>query len=263
MSTSCLETFVDRFLKRASHTFSSVLFDELPDVQFYMKDLQGRYVQVNQVVKENYLMSDDREIIRKTDHQLFPRYLADHYVQDDQQVLQGATIRNRIELVGRYDGTTAWSRTTKTPVRSRNGRIIGLAGMTRDLGKMSATVLPYQELSAATRYIDLHHGEVISVAVLARIAHVSPRALQRKFQKVFRMSPLQYVRRVRISKASRLLASSQKSIKAIAACTGFSDQSHLTREFVRCVGATPRAYRMRYLAENQESKVSSSKMRKS
>jgi len=247
MSTTCHTSFAEHFITRVSHSFSDVLFDDLPDVQFYIKDARGRYVQVNRVLKENYMMTDDREIISKTDHELFPHYLADNYVQDDQQVFQGATIRNRIELVGRYDGTAAWSSTTKTPIRSRNGKIIGLAGITRDLGKMSSAVLPYQELSEVTRYIEANYSEVISVVTLARLVHVSPRSLQRKFLSVFRMSPLQYVRRVRIHKASRLLVASDKSINAIAACTGFSDQSHLTREFARCLGTTPKAYRKRYL----------------
>ncbi|NOY42635.1 MAG: AraC family transcriptional regulator [Planctomycetes bacterium] len=239
-------SFVDRFMARIMHSYSNVLFEELPDVQFFMKDTRGRYVQVNHVLKENYMMADDRDIISKTDYQLFPQYLADNYVQDDQQVFQGVTIRNRIELVGRYDGTAIWSSTTKTPIRSRHGNVIGLAGISREIGKMSSMVLPYQELASVTRHIEANYSQAITVVEMAKIAAISPRSLQRKFHVAFRMSPLQYLRRVRISEASRLLATTGTPISTIAADTGFADQSHLTRAFVDAVGKTPGAFRKRY-----------------
>jgi len=175
MSLQHGNSFVDRFMARISPSFGDVLFETLPDVQFFVKDARGRYVKVNQSLKDNYLMADDQEIIGKTDHALFPHYLADNYVRDDQQVFRGALIRNRIELVGRYDGTAAWSITTKTPLRTAKGQIIGLAGITRDMGKTSLTVLPYQRLDAVTRYIEENYDGKISLEVLAEIAKLSVR----------------------------------------------------------------------------------------
>jgi len=155
-------------------------------------------------------------------------------------------------LVGRYDGTMAWSITTKVPLRTARGKIIGLAGITRDLGKTSSSVLPYQQLDAVTRYIEENYDGEISLKVLAKIAKLSVRSLQRKFQSVFRITPIQYVARLRIIKASKLLATTDTPIATIAAATGFSDQSHLTRKFVLAVGETPSAYRKRHYHTNDD-----------
>jgi len=246
------KSFVDRFMKRVSTSFGDVLFETLPDVQFFVKDTRGRYVKVNQSLKDNYLMADDLEIVGKTDHELFPHYLADNYVRDDKQVFHGASIQNRIELVGHYDGTASWSITTKTPLCSNKGQIIGLAGITRDLQKTSSSVLPFQRLDAVTRHIEENYECDISLETLAKVAKLSIRSLQRKFRAVFRITPSQYVARLRIIKASKLLATTDMPIVMIAASTGFSDQSHLTRKFVSAVGETPSAFRKRHYQTNDE-----------
>ncbi len=238
--------FVDRFMKRVSTSFGDVLFETLPDVQFFVKDASGRYVKVNQSLKDNYLMADDLEIIGKTDHEIFPHYLADNYVRDDKQVFDGASIQNRIELVGRYDGSASWSITTKTPLCTSKGQIIGLAGITRDLEKTSSSVLPYQRLDAVTRYIEENYHSEVTLETLAKLAKLSIRSLQRKFRSVFRITPSEYLLRVRIIKASKMLATTSTPIASIAAATGFSDQSHLTRRFVSAVGETPRSFRKRH-----------------
>lgn len=239
-------SFLECEMAKISPFLGDVLFETLPDIQFFVKDALGRYVKVNQALKDNYLMADDNEILGKTDYELFPHYLADNYVQDDKQVLRGTLIQNRIELVGRYDGTATWSATTKTPLRTAQGRIIGLAGITRDMGKTSSTVLPYQQLDEVTRYIEEHYGERISLDELANIAELSVRSLQRRFHSVFRFTPSQYIMRIRIIKASKLLATTNTPIAAIATTTGFSDQSHLTRTFVDSVGETPSNFRKKY-----------------
>ena len=246
MADASRDTFVERFLRRVANPYGHALFDVLPDVQYFVKDSRGRYVQVNQALKNNYLISSDEEIIGKTDHELFPHHLADNSVSDDRQVLQGKIIRNRIELVGHYDGTASWSITTKVPLESKEQQIIGLAGITRDVGKTSSTISQFQELQSVTQYIEENYASDISVEKLATVAGLSPRSLQRKFQAAFRISPTQYVRRVRINKASDLLVNSDQTISAIAACTGFADQSHLSREFVRSVGSTPKQFRVQY-----------------
>jgi len=233
-------------MAKVSPFMGDVLFESLPDIQFFVKDSKGIYVKVNQALKDNYRMSGDDEILGKSDLELFPNYLADNYIRDDQQVLLGSNIQNRIELVGRYDGTAAWSSTTKTPLRNSNGQIIGLAGITRDMGQSSMAVLPFQRLAVVTQFIEENFGQPISLEELAELAELNVRSLQRKFQATFRMTPSRYITRVRVIKASKLLATTDLPIAAIAAATCFSDQSHLTRTFANVVGETPGAFRRRY-----------------
>jgi transcriptional regulator GlxA family with amidase domain len=60
------------------------------------------------------------------------------------------------------------------------------------------------------------------------------------------MTPLDYLRTVRVQAAQRMLAGTTTSIAAIAADTGFTDQSHFTRRFRQSTGLTPAAYRRRF-----------------
>ena len=76
---------------------------------------------------------------------------------------------------------------------------------------------------------------------LAAAAGCSRYALYRAFQEVHGMSPSDYRRQLRLREARRLL-SGGTPIGEAAARTGFTDQAHLTRWFVRCYGVTPGAY---------------------
>ena len=72
-------------------------------------------------------------IIGKTDYDLSPAYLADQFRLDDEHVLSGQRIVNRIEQVGHPDGRTVWNVTNKIPILDAQGAIIGTAGITRPL----------------------------------------------------------------------------------------------------------------------------------
>ncbi|QEG24927.1 AraC family transcriptional regulator [Mariniblastus fucicola] len=237
---------LDDAILEISPFMGDVLFESLPDVQFFVKDSQGLYIKVNQALKNNYLMATDDEILGKTDRELFPNYLADNYIRDDQQVLRGTLIKNRIELVGRHDGSASWSTTTKAPLRNAQGQIIGLAGITRDMGQASLALQPFQRLAAVTQHIEENFSRPITMAELAEIAELNVRSLQRKFRTTFRMTPSQYIARIRVIKASKLLATTELAIAVVADATCFADQSHLTRTFSEIVGETPGAFRHRY-----------------
>jgi AraC-like DNA-binding protein len=60
------------------------------------------------------------------------------------------------------------------------------------------------------------------------------------------MTPSGYLRQFRIGKACQMLIETDKTISTIAAETGFTDHSHLIREFTNAIGSTPGAYRTRY-----------------
>jgi len=82
----------------------------------------------------------------------------------------------------------------------------------------------------------------ISLAQLAHCAGLSPFHLLRVFQHSTGLTPHGYLIQARIRKARQLLASGN-SPAAVAADTGFADQSHLNRHFKRTLGITPGQYR--------------------
>src|SRR5205814_7405297 len=119
------------------------LFDFVEGVLAWVKDRQGRYLWVNRAFLVKYALdhpgADDlanaEKILGKTDYDLSPMFMADQFRLDDEQVLSGRRIINRIERVGELEGMTAWNITNKIPVVDAQGAIIGTAGITRPLSK--------------------------------------------------------------------------------------------------------------------------------
>jgi AraC-like DNA-binding protein len=90
----------------------------------------------------------------------------------------------------------------------------------------------------ARDYIEANFDESISLARLGELTELSPFYLHRVFCEEIGMPPHAYQTQVRINRAKQMLRQ-RHSLAAVAASTGFADQSHLTRHFQRLVGVTP------------------------
>ena len=81
---------------------------------------------------------------------------------------------------------------------------------------------------------------------MASMAGMSSTQFNQRFRALFRMSPTEYLLKLRIETSRRLLTRSQGSIAEIALEAGFCDQSHFTKRFRKATGMTPRQYRLRF-----------------
>lgn len=92
------------------------------------------------------------------------------------------------------------------------------------------------------------------VADLARAAGVSPRQLERLYRREVGLTPREARRVARFRHAVRCLNGQPAwNIARVAHATGYHDQSHLHRDFVRLAGLTPAAYRReRHVASVQD-----------
>ena len=91
-------------------------------------------------------------------------------------------------------------------------------------------------------YLIHHYAENVALEDLARIGNLSPYHLHRVFTQEVGISPHAFQVTVRVAKAKALVYQG-RPLRAVAAETGFSDQSHFTREFKRFTGLTPGAFR--------------------
>lgn len=82
-----------------------------------------------------------------------------------------------------------------------------------------------------------------SLEALAREAGVHPVYLCETFRAKFGCSPGEYVRSVRLKVARIALERTDDPISSIAFAAGFSDQSHMSRQFRAAFGVTPASYR--------------------
>src|SRR5262249_49957441 len=144
------------------------------------------------------------------------------------------------------DESTVWNITNKIPLADSEGAIIGTAGITRRLNTPGEDLVPGTEFGPALAYLRDHYHAPITNRQLARLAHMSVRAFERKFQASFHLTPQKYLRKLQLRMASRALVYTGEALAEIATGCGFSDQSHFTREFRRHFGRTPRDYREHY-----------------
>lgn len=222
------------------------LFDAFSDTRFFIKDAQGIYRYASRIMHLAHGFADPEEVIGRTDHDFIPAYLADQYTRDDQRVLAGEEIWGRVEMVMRHPACPDWYVTSKIPLRDREGRVVGLAGVSRDLQKAASIASPVVQFTPVLEHIRDHFASPVAVEDLARLAGMSVRGFQRHFKKAFQLTPTAYVRQFRIGKVCQLLVETDETITTIALETGFSDHSHMIREFTRALNTTPGTYRRHY-----------------
>jgi transcriptional regulator GlxA family with amidase domain len=102
----------------------------------------------------------------------------------------------------------------------------------------------HPKVRRAILLMEQHVGHPLSLAELARRLDMSARQLERLFAAETGKSPNAYGRQIRIRTASWLLTSSDRTVADIATSCGFSDASHLGREFRKEFGESPHAYRV-------------------
>ena len=102
----------------------------LPGVAF-MKDVDGRYVYVNDVFQELFHRKPG-DFIGKTDDQVWPPEVAAPIRSSDRQVIDTRTVLQTTELIPRDDGLHHWL-VTKFPILDGNGRVTLVAGIAIDV----------------------------------------------------------------------------------------------------------------------------------
>ena len=109
------------------------LIDNLPDVIF-IKDRHGRFVTVNSTLVFSLGKQSEAELVGLTDRNIFEPEVAKRFEIDDQRVMTtGLMLFNREEELVTSEGFRRTILTTKVPLRTKSGEIIGLIGICRDI----------------------------------------------------------------------------------------------------------------------------------
>jgi len=93
-------------------------------------------------------------------------------------------------------------------------------------------------------WIESHHASAIEIGDMIEVAGMSVRNLNRRFLAATGLSPRDYLRRVRIEAAKRLLEGPAASIERIAESVGYGD----ARAFGAVTGISPGLYRQKFRA---------------
>lgn len=189
-------------------------------------------------------MRRETDILGRTDYDFFPLDLAGTYVQDDRQVMQTQrSIINRVELFMDRDGVLNWFSTSKIPLFDRSGTVIGIAGTTHDVHEAYSSIQPYAQMSEVVRFVREYYSDQIRIGDLAEVVNLSVSQFQRRFKSLFHVTPLQYINRIRINAACRMLKERNDTISTVALRCGFYDHSYFTKQFIKQIGMRPGEYR--------------------
>jgi AraC family transcriptional regulator len=103
--------------------------------------------------------------------------------------------------------------------------------------------LSHAQVQQAIDYIHTHLDRDLSLAELASVVNISPTYFASLFKCATGISPHQYVIGQRVERAKLMLSKTDLAIADIALQVGFSSQSHLTQQFKRLTGMTPKQVR--------------------
>lgn len=112
---------------------------------------------------------------------------------------------------------------------------------TKSVKRRSA--LPAFKLRKVTELLEKQLGEEFNLARLAEAAGLSEFHFSRQFKKATSFSPSQYLIRLRMAEARRLLRETDRSVIDIGLDVGYSSPSHFGQIFRREVGVSPTDYR--------------------
>lgn len=126
------------------------------------------------------------------------------------------------------------------------GTVATRAGRHEALRERPRGGLPPGALRRVREVMERRLTEKLQLRELAAVAGVSKCHFARAFKQSVGQPPHQYLMMRRIEVAAELIKASDRSLTEISLDTGFSDQSHFSRSFVRITGETPRDYRRRH-----------------
>ena len=113
-------------------TMFNTLFDSIPDLVF-AKDANSRFLQCNKSFLEHFACRKE-DTIGKNDFEAFgiPVDIMDKYQEVDRRVMKECRILTQEEIIPRFDGTSPFYETIKSPIVLK-GAVIGLLAISRDM----------------------------------------------------------------------------------------------------------------------------------
>ena len=170
--------------------------------------------------------------------------------QDLGRVLQGRPLIASIDEAGRDLGTMleTWERELATPDTAASTMLEVHAVVRRLLrssgAQAAATSDTTSRVTAMAQYAMTHFRENLSVSDIAAAAQLNPTYAMTLFRRVMGSTVGEYLTRVRVAEAQRLLLTTRMTMSEITFAAGFGSQSALYTHFTRACGVPPGQYRV-------------------
>jgi PAS domain S-box-containing protein len=142
------------------------LIENIPD-NIYFKDLESRFIRINQAMTRLFDLKDPLQALGKSDNDFFKTEHSQQAYKDEQEIIKtGKPIIGKEELETWFDRPPRWVLTTKMPLRDAMGNIIGTFGISRDITKLKKAE---EELIKAKEKAE--ESDHLKTAFLQNISH--------------------------------------------------------------------------------------------
>jgi len=112
------------------------LMDNIPD-HIYFKDANSRFTRINKAKARRMGLGHPSEAVGKTDFDFYTTEFSQAAYADEQEILRsGQPLIAKVEQIVKPDGETWWASATKVPIQDKDGRIIGIVGISRDITEL-------------------------------------------------------------------------------------------------------------------------------
>lgn len=177
-----------------------------------------------------------------TFRRLFPRVALDAeamVVRDGPATTAGAAMAHldlMLALVARHAGPA---------LAQRCARFLLVDDRARQAPYMSVALLAAQDpaVGRAERWARAHLGAGVTVEALAEAAGLTTRTLARRVERATGLSPVRFLQRLRLERATELLRTTALSVEEIARQVGYAEPTTLRRLLRRDAGGRPRDVR--------------------
>jgi AraC-like DNA-binding protein len=107
----------------------------------------------------------------------------------------------------------------------------------------STVIFRHNPVNLAVQYLLTNYANDISLNMLAQVAHLSPMYLTHRFTQQMGVSPMRYLKQLRVEAARQLLVTTDLPVNEIAHRVGYADPLYFRRVFKSITGHTPTSLR--------------------
>lgn len=156
------------------------ILDNLPDIA-WLKDKNSNFIAVNEAFGKSFGVKPS-EMSGKNDYDIADKPMAEHYREDDREVMRTGKKKVIEEPLVIKGGKTIIIETIKTPFRNDKGEIVGTAGIARDitLRKKADEIVRKALAEKETLLQEIHHRLKNNLQVISGILYLESRKVNDK-----------------------------------------------------------------------------------
>ena len=134
--------------------------------------------------------------------------------------------------------------------RGKGYRFVALLHFMELLAHLSRCYAPYGnsssrrllQVSSMMSFIERNFMNPISLGEIIKKGHMSLSTANRAFREAISMTPINYLIKVRMEHAAKLLRSGSGTVGEVAMRCGFKDSNYFSKQFKQFMGKSPRGY---------------------